>query len=167
MSNESTQSLPTGNNNTPDQQQPQYEQHQQRTATERPVEAAPKANPTSASNPASIRLVDLEAELQEMESLITAETPLQKMPVNFRTRYLAKMDQIEAKKQEIEKHVNYLIDNKLLTREDAQPFLKGINSTDLEAKRPVYGYVSIIHHHSCSFRCIDIIGTLKPLMRTE
>ncbi len=116
--------------NTP-QQSPQ-QQNQQRDAPQKV---------TSSANPNSTRLVDLEAELQEMELLITPETPLQKMPATFRGRYLAKMDQIEAKKAEVKKHVNYLVENKYLTESDAQPFLKGINDTDLDSKRPIYGYL--------------------------
>lgn len=108
-------------------------------------EITPNEIPISTSNPVPIRLVNLEAELQEMESLITYETPLQKMPVKFITQYITKKDEIEVRKQKIEKHFNYLIDNKLFTREDAEPFLRGINSTDLEAKRPVCGYIKIIN----------------------
>lgn len=144
----SSESTPTSNamnvETTPSHQQQQQQERPSQQQQERPSQQRSAVESSTSKSSASTRLVDMESELREMELLITNDTPLHKMPVQFMNNYIAKKGQIEAKKEEIQKHVNYLIENKLLTKEDAQPFLKGIDSTDLESKRPVYGYVIII-----------------------
>lgn len=162
----SSESTPTSNamnvETTPSQQQQERSSQQQATTTSQQQQRNVESSVGKSS--ASTRLVDMESELREMELLITNDTPLHKMPVQFMNNYIGKKAQIEAKKEEIQKHVHYLIENKLLTKEDAQPFLKGIDSTDLDSKRPVYGYVIIHHHHD---HPLTEIGTWKPLMRTD
>ena len=143
----SSESTPTSNamnvETTPSQQQ---QQQQATTVSHQRSTVESSAGKSSASS----RIVDMESELKEMDLLITNDTPLHKMPVQFMNSYIAKKTQIDAKKEEIEGHVNYLVENKLLTREDALPFLNGIHSTDLESKRPVYGYVTSISSSSSS-----------------
>lgn len=141
MSSESTPTSNAMNVETTQSHQQQQERPSQQQQQERPSQQRSAIESTAGKSSASTRLVDMESELREMELLITNDTPLHKMPVQFMNNYIAKKTQIDAKKEEIQKHVHYLIENKLLTKEDAQPFLKGIDSTDLESKRPVYGYL--------------------------
>lgn len=117
---------------------PQQQQQQQRTATPQQQE---NTTATQQKEPVYTRLIDLETELQEMDSLITAETPLQKMPATFRARYLQKMDDIAGKKKEVATHMKYMVDNKFMTQEAAMPYLEGIDDNNLDKKRPVFGYV--------------------------
>lgn len=131
----------TASNNNVSQEQQQQSQPQSNTQQQQQQQSPSQQQDAKVANTASTRLVDMEAELQEMELLITPETPMQKMPAAFRMRYLQQLEKIDAKKQEIQTHVNYLLDNKVLSSEEAKPYLNGINDTDLKNKRPVYGYL--------------------------
>lgn len=88
------------------------------------------------------RLADLETELKEMEAM-TESVPLTKMPAPFRTKYLKMMESIETKRDELKSHVNYLVENKLISEKDASPFLGVISDStaDLDSKRPIFSFV--------------------------
>lgn len=89
-----------------------------------------------------VKLTDLEAELREMEDLmIIRDTPLDRMPNEFLMKYVFKRAQIGATKEEIQKQINSLIDNKSFSTKDAQPFSSIIDSHDLDLKGPICGYV--------------------------
>lgn len=87
-----------------------------------------------------VKLTDLEAELREMESLITKDMPLELMPDLFIMKYVNTRAQIDAKKEEIRKQIKSFVENGLLNEKDAQPFVNGIDSPDLDLKGPVCGY---------------------------
>lgn len=88
----------------------------------------------------SVKLTDLEAELREMDSLITKDMPLEMMPDKFLIKYVNTRVQIDAKKEEIRKQIESLVDNKSFSTQDAQPFMAMIDSLDLDLKGPVCGY---------------------------
>lgn len=137
MSSEGTPNTETGSQliqePLPSQQQQQQGQQQQTQSTQTQQQGQAKTGST--------RLVDMEAELKEMESLITPETPIQSLPIEFRRSYLSKIDQIENKKQEIKSHFNSLIDDNYLKKDEADFYMKNISSPDLATKKPVFGYI--------------------------
>ena len=134
----SAMSSPTTASEIPSQQTesvPQQQQQQQQQQSQQQPQQQQQQRQQST------RMVDLEADLKEMEALITPDTPLQSMPLAFRRDYLSKMDLIEAKRNEIKTHFTNLVDEGLLKNEDASFYLKNIHSPDLETKKPVFGYI--------------------------
>lgn len=113
-------------------------QQQQQSSSNAQQQQQQRRQPSSAS---SERLADLEAQLKDMVDLMVDGVPLQKMPSKFQLEYFEKVKQIEDKKSEIAKHVNYLVTNGLLSKEDADPYLQGLGSDELSGKRTIYGYI--------------------------
>ena len=112
-----------------------------------------------------VKLTDLEAELREINSMITRDTPLNPMPNEFLMKCVDKRVHIDAKKEEIQKQINSLVDNKSFSMKDAQPFSAIIDSLDLDLNGPVYGY-DCFHSFSLPLPLM-MIDFYNPPMKSE
>lgn len=144
MSSENSNTDTTASNTVPVQQQQQQPQQETQTSS-LPVQTQGVSQENISKIAAAAmptRLADLETELKEMEAM-TESVPLTKMPAPFRTKYLKMMESIETKRDELRSHVNYLVENKLISEKDASPFLGVISDStaDLDSKRPIFSFV--------------------------
>lgn len=96
-----------------------------------------------------VRLSDLDAELREMESVITNDRKNEiRTSDQLLMDYEAKKAEIDAKMQELRKQFNSLIENGLLNEKDAQPFVNDISTGGLDYNACVSGYVRL---HSLTY----------------
>ena len=112
-----------------------------------------------------VKLTDLEAELRDMDSVIANDRKNEiRTSDQLLMEYEAKKAEIDAKKEEIRKQINSLIESGLLNEKDAQPSVNGIDS-GLDLKGPVCGY-------DCSssypfFPSLTIIDFYNPRLKSE
>ena len=91
-----------------------------------------------------LKLADMEEEIAEMEIMLSDKIAVKALSPEWKKRYLTRMTQVEDRKNEMDSHINHLVEKKKLKREDADVYLRAIHSTDdtdINIKRPIFGFV--------------------------